>query len=196
MLNLDKKIWRKFKIRSNDNLPYCAKKADRNTLAHFFSEIDFNYGAEIGVRRGTYSKILCEANPKLNLVCVDPWIPYAEAGLKRQNKYYKIAKNTLSQYKTQICKKTSIEAVNLFEDNVLDFVYIDAAHDFNNAILDIIHWEKKVKPGGILAGHDYFHMPHSGVVLAVNAYTRAHNIKYWYITSEQYPSWFWIKRHA
>jgi len=194
MLNLDKKIWRKFKIKSNDNLPYCAKKADRNTLALFFSEMNFNYGAEIGVRRGSYSKILCEANPKLKIVCIDPWAPYAEANLKKQNKNYETAKNILRKYKAQIYKKTSMEAIDLFENNSFDFVYIDAAHNFDNVMTDIIYWEKKVKPGGILAGHDYFHMSHNGVVFAINAYTRAHDIKYWYITSEQYPSWFWVKR--
>lgn len=36
-----------------------------------------------------------------------------------------------------------------------DFVFIDAAHDYENVRADILAWRMKVKPGGILAGHDY-----------------------------------------
>lgn len=37
----------------------------------------------------------------------------------------------------------------------LDFCFIDAAHDYDNVKRDIQAWRPKVKPGGILAGHDY-----------------------------------------
>lgn len=36
-----------------------------------------------------------------------------------------------------------------------DFVFIDAAHDYDSVKSDIEAWLPKVKPGGILAGHDY-----------------------------------------
>ncbi|NIV98148.1 class I SAM-dependent methyltransferase, partial [Candidatus Saccharibacteria bacterium] len=55
----------------------------------------------------------------------------------------------------EFIKKTSMEAVKQFEDYSLDFVYIDAAHDFNNIMLDLIKWVPKVKIGGAVCGHDY-----------------------------------------
>ncbi len=53
----------------------------------------------------------------------------------------------------------SLEAVLGFDDESLAFVYIDAAHDYDNVKADILAWMPKVKKGGILAGHDYNHPP-------------------------------------
>jgi hypothetical protein len=37
----------------------------------------------------------------------------------------------------------------------LDFVFLDAAHDYDNVKADITAWRSKVKSGGYLGGHDY-----------------------------------------
>ncbi|HEY3296756.1 MAG TPA: class I SAM-dependent methyltransferase [bacterium] len=65
-------------------------------------------------------------------------------------------------------KLPSLEAVKLYPDRSLDFVFIDAAHDYENVKKDIIAWRPKVKPGGILAGHDYNKENSPGLVKAVN----------------------------
>jgi len=48
----------------------------------------------------------------------------------------------------------SWEMADKFEDSSLDFVYIDAAHDYDSVKKDMIAWGPKVKPTGIFAGHD------------------------------------------
>lgn len=40
-------------------------------------------------------------------------------------------------------KKTSMEALNDFEDASVDFVYIDAIHTYEGVCADIIGWSKK-----------------------------------------------------
>ena len=52
-------------------------------------------------------------------------------------------------------KGYSLEVVNQYEDKSLDFIFIDAAHDYDNVFADITEWHKKLKPNGIIAGHDY-----------------------------------------
>src|SRR3990167_907724 len=52
-------------------------------------------------------------------------------------------------------KKSSVEAAKDFQDGSLDAVYIDAAHDEDSVREDIRTWRAKIKPGGILSGHDY-----------------------------------------
>jgi hypothetical protein len=79
------------------------------------------------------------------------------------------------------------------KDDSLDFVYIDANHTFDYCCPDIIYWSMKVRSGGIVSGHDYFHHIRGGVVRAVDAYTASHSISPWYVTQEVYPSYFWVK---
>ena len=52
-------------------------------------------------------------------------------------------------------KMTSLQASALFEDNSLDFVFIDADHAYESVKADINAWYPKVKPGGYIGGHDY-----------------------------------------
>lgn len=49
----------------------------------------------------------------------------------------------------------SIEAAALNCDGSLDFVYLDAAHDYRSVQADIAAWLPKIKLGGMLAGDDY-----------------------------------------
>lgn len=53
----------------------------------------------------------------------------------------------------------SVAAADLYSDHSLDFVFIDADHSYEACRSDIIAWLPKVRPGGILAGHDYNPQP-------------------------------------
>lgn len=66
-----------------------------------------------------------------------------------------------------IQSQSSIVADN-FEDKVLDFVFIDATHEYEGISEDIKCWLPKVRSGGILAGHDYHATDWPGVVRAVD----------------------------
>ena len=45
-------------------------------------------------------------------------------------------------------------AAKLFQDNSLDFVYIDSAHDYEHTKEDLETWYPKVKKGGLFCGDD------------------------------------------
>ncbi len=70
-------------------------------------------------------------------------------------------------------RMSSVEASARFENESLDMVFIDASHQYADVMDDLRAWYPKVKPGGIIAGHDYA-PGHSesdvGVVRAVNEF--------------------------
>ena len=49
----------------------------------------------------------------------------------------------------------SVSAARIFPDEGVGFVFIDANHQYPGISADIAAWWRKVKQGGILAGHDY-----------------------------------------
>ena len=49
----------------------------------------------------------------------------------------------------------SVDAAKKYPDKSLDFVFIDGDHKYDAVCEDIRAWLPKVKPGGLLAGHDY-----------------------------------------
>jgi len=51
-------------------------------------------------------------------------------------------------------RSTSVEAAATYADASLDLVYIDGAHDTASVLADCAAWWPKVKPGGVMAGHD------------------------------------------
>lgn len=188
-------IRRKCNIREVDNLPYgSGRRYNRNKIAELFGELNFNIGAEIGVRRGKFSKILCDSNPNLKLYLVDPWSEYhAKYPNSKQERIFQEAKRNLEGYNVEFIREDSMAALRHFNDESLDFVYIDGNHRFDFVAPDIIFWSQKVKSGGIVACHDYYCFGFSGVVPAVNGYTQSHHIDPWYVTKEHEPTAYWVK---
>lgn len=91
-----------------------------------------------------------------------------------------------------------MEAVQKFDNNSLDFVYIDADHSYETTLEDITEWTKKVKPGGIVSGDDYTTRNQSDrydVLRAINDYGESHNIDelFVYKGGRRPPSWMFRK---
>jgi predicted O-methyltransferase YrrM len=62
----------------------------------------------------------------------------------------------------------SLLAARAFSPHSVDFVFIDAGHTYEAVKADVAAWYPIVKPGGILAGHDYSNPEFPGVRRAVD----------------------------
>jgi hypothetical protein len=51
-------------------------------------------------------------------------------------------------------KADTSRSAGLFEDNSIDFIFIDAAHSYEGVMKDLIAWWPKAKIGSLFAGHD------------------------------------------
>jgi predicted O-methyltransferase YrrM len=69
--------------------------------------------------------------------------------------------------RARLVRCDSARAARLFDEATVDFVYIDADHSYEGCLADIKAWLPKVRPGGILAGHDHSEVHYPGVVRAV-----------------------------
>lgn len=69
---------------------------------------------------------------------------------------------------------TSTQASHLYEDESLDFVFLDADHTKEGIEADIICWFPKVKKGGVFAGHDW---DYPVIKKALNNYFGEENIE-------------------
>jgi len=122
-------------------------------------------GAEIGVKLGAYSDELLSNWKGSQLVSIDPWLSQnPEDYVDRSNvsqeefdSYYERTRERLAAHgsRSTIWRMTSVEAAAKVPDHSFDFVYIDARHDYESVLEDLEAWARKVRPGGILAGHDY-----------------------------------------
>lgn len=77
-------------------------------------------------------------------------------------------------------RKKSTEAASLYEDQTIDFIWIDADHNFDHVTADINVWYPKLKVGGMIAGHDFaINHPVSrcGVVKAVLEFFKDKNLE-------------------
>ncbi len=177
----------------------------RNQLAQLFMELSFTIGAEIGVERGEYSEILLSSNPNLVLYSIDPWRAYrGYRDHTRQEKLDKFYSETIDrlfrfQNRSIILKNFSLDIVKDVVDESLDFVYLDGNHDFYNVTADIHHWLPKIRPGGILVGHDYTEqseLSNTHVYEVVNAYTDAYMIHPWFVfgLDNEPKNWMWVKQ--
>lgn len=184
----------------------------RDNLAELFNELGFRIGVELGVEQGLYSEVLCKANPNMQLYSVDAWASYqGYRDHKSQEKldgFYEDAKDRLAPYSNcHIMRRFSAEAVSYFENKSLDFVYIDANHEFYWFLQDLRDWLPKVRKGGIICGHDYIESTRNDsrnhVIPALHGFTHAYRIHPWFVLGrkrcpdteirDKTRSWMWVR---
>lgn len=184
-------LQKKYNLDFSQRMPIQISNVGRSTIADtWLPELGFKTGVEVGIASGEYSELLAKHNPQMKVYGVDPHQVYS--GYKDYVRRPTIdalkveAHERLEKYPNyEFIAEFSMDAVKRFDDNSLDFVYIDANHNFQAITNDIWEWSKKIRPGGIISGHDYFKHKNSvtdcHVYQVVNAYTDALRISPWFV---------------
>ena len=138
------------------------------TLERFAKENTWTSGVELGVWEGKTFKYLIQNCPNLALDGVDlyapqpdnegpeKWTPGENGHSWNHEKYYQDLKSFCAKYpdRARIHKDYTVNVAKSFEDESIDFVFIDADHSYEGVKNDIAAWEPKVKSGGYIIGHD------------------------------------------
>jgi len=137
---------------------------NRDELLDLVQEHGFTTAIEIGVKAGNFAMHFLKSWKTLKKYhLVDLWahqknyIDASNGNDARHEKMYETTRRRLKPWedKTEFHRMLSTEAAKGFEKESIDFIYIDARHDYCGVMEDIEHYWPILKPGGIMAGHDY-----------------------------------------
>jgi hypothetical protein len=195
----------------------------RDNFASMLQSLNFTTGAELGVQNGLYSEHILRNWPSCTtFYLIDIWKPqenYFDGANVPQHLQDRAYENTLKRLspfknKTKVLRMLTTDAAKFIPDDSLDFIYIDARHDYCGVMEDLENYYSKLKVNGILAGHDYktaaevrlidrsqkWEICANGTINggavkgAVDDFRRIRNItSKLYITNELWASWLFFK---
>jgi hypothetical protein len=169
--------------------------------------------AEVGVYKGDFSKIVLDVCAPSKYYLIDNWKfdvrehnPFEETtenfsnfagrihwehygddpNAHQEENFQHVTRRFSAHSNVQIIRKKSVDGIESLPDDHLDIIYIDANHQYEYVLRDMMHARKKVKSGGIIMMDDFYEGPggyeqNEGVMGAVNTFMKRHD--YLYLTA-------------
>jgi hypothetical protein len=144
--------------------------------------------AEMGVDSGDFSQKILDITRPRHLHLIDVWgTPrYGEPKFDHVQTRFR---PEVEKGRVSIHRGPSVEMLATFPDGSLDWAYIDTTHAYELTCQELALSQRKVRRGGIIAGHDY--TPGNvrkalayGVVQAVHEFCVRENWEMLYLTHE------------
>lgn len=188
----------------------------REQLPQFFPK--GAVGAEIGVAEGAFSAAILEAASPSELHLIDPW-SHLESGsdplqatgflaelarddvvfgappvnLNGDAEYAKVVARFAGDSRVHLHRQYSYKVAPRFAQGSFDFVYLDGNHQYEFVLRDLQDFAARLKPGGLLFGHDFFEdafaqEEHYGVIDAVNTFLKRSDFRICMLTWEPYST--------
>lgn len=136
-------------------------------LADLVNKEKASWFVEVGCKDGRTTGHILKKCPGTRVVAIDPWTAMPENKAKGGETYadwdFAAIEKTFwenvgdDKDRCRMERNTSLEVAANWKRGPVGLVFIDAAHDFEHCCEDIDAWWPHVRPGGILAGHDYQH---------------------------------------
>jgi predicted O-methyltransferase YrrM len=134
---------------------------DLKALTKLIREIDANHCLELGTFLGNGTTALFYG-AGTHLICVDHWKgnafdPFMQKSAP-QSDFYQLCYHNVQTYDREnrivLFESESKAASEQFPDHSFDLIFIDADHTYEGVLADLHAWYSKVRPGGIICGHD------------------------------------------
>lgn len=121
------------------------------------------YMAEIGCYTGESTSLFLKSNKIKEFYAIDPWTEgYDDNDIASKSPMDEVEK-LFDKRTSEVLKETKTKLYKMKMDFIkafhslpeLNAIYIDGDHTYEGVLIDILLAKKKVKSGGIIAGHDY-----------------------------------------
>jgi predicted O-methyltransferase YrrM len=145
--------------------------------------------AEVGVAEGEFSRMILDNMQPTKLVLIDLWSPDSKRYSKSMEIAQKQVQPEIDGGVVEIKRGWSWEMLETLDNESLDWVYIDADHEYEGVRRDLEVVGRKIKKSGIIAGHDYTRWSSQGinrwgVVEAVNEFCIDNDWEIRFLTAE------------
>jgi hypothetical protein len=139
-------------------------------------------GAEIGVHKGGFSRVLLDHARPSRLHLMDAWYLEGEEWTWGAGNRSTIAAlvNIIGHYQRELISGQvvlnigwDLDLLPAFPDGYFDWVYLDTSHQYEQTAKELELLRTKVKATGIISGDDWYASPadpHHGVFKAVNEF--------------------------
>jgi predicted O-methyltransferase YrrM len=158
---------------------------------------------EIGTWTGAsalfFAELLIKSGKKVRFITMDTFEgseehfgPDAKFSFDIKNnglwKYFMEVREPLKDYiEVRRCDSQLFESSKDFNDNSISAIFIDGDHSYSGVKKDLENWYPKIKPGGIVSGHDYI-WGGKGVKPVVDSFSVFRATQFW-----QGDVWFYYK---
>jgi hypothetical protein len=190
----------------------------RDDLGQMLNQLGLlGVGVEVGVLKGHLSRRILDVWNGKTLLMVDPWekqpddvytdIDNTSDEVQKDRMQTALQSVKYHEGRYELIRGYSVQVAAQLPDDSLDFVYLDARHDYESVLEDLAAWYPKVRSGGLFGGHDFLdgqfliegddgekHLTSYGVGRAVREFSIQVRQNF-SVTSKDSPfeSWYFIK---
>lgn len=144
---------------------------------------------EVGVSMGVFADAIARVTQPKKMYLIDAWhmeIPqFGDPAFQHVKSRFS---DEIENGTVNILRGWSVDMLNQIPDGALDWIYIDAGHEYHDVLADLAAAASKVKIGGLVCGHDYAKWGRKGarmgVVEAVNQFSMKNRYPFRYITMD------------
>jgi hypothetical protein len=144
-------------------------------------------GAEVGVHKGHFSDVILDVVQPTTLHLIDPWYllgtewSWGKGDRSTGRALGRIISRMsprLADGQVVVHVGWALDVMDAFEDASLDWIYVDTSHRYEDTKAQLPVLARKVRPGGVIAGDDWYTKPshpHHGVARAVQEFAADEN---------------------
>lgn len=147
---------------------------------------------EVGVAAGANAKRIFESLNVQKIFLIDSWKP--EYNPECYDWLIRACKEFEGYTgKTVMIRHDAIASAELFQNRTIDYLYLDDNHAPSHVYREIVAYFPKVRPGGIIAGHDWADNDRASA--AVKQFCKEQNLQYYFAQNdgEEVADWWFFK---